>query len=203
MQLLIATQNKGKIREYQELLGSSAWQIIGLADVGLHTMDVEETGSTFEENALLKARAYAEASGLLALADDSGLVVHALDSRPGVYSARYGNQKDDAARRAYLLNEMSSIPPAERSAHFMCVIAIYDPANGASYVVEGRCDGVILTEERDGGHGFGYDALFQPDGLQKTFAELPGDQKNSISHRGRAVAQLPQVLERIRAAKTE
>jgi XTP/dITP diphosphohydrolase len=203
VKLLIATQNKGKVREYQELLGNSEWQIIGLDAIGLGGMDVEETGATFEENAILKAKAYAEASGLLALADDSGLVVHALDGRPGVYSARYGGQKDDAARRRYLLNEMQAIPQEERSAHFICVLAIFDPDSEAIYTIEGRCDGQVLMEERDGGHGFGYDALFQPEGMEKTFAELPGDEKHRISHRGRAVAQLPVVLERIRSARAQ
>jgi XTP/dITP diphosphohydrolase len=201
VKLLIATQNKGKVREYQQLLGSSEWQIIGLEAVGLAGMDVEETGSSFEENAIIKAKAYAEASGLLALADDSGLVVDALDGRPGIYSARYGGQKDDAARRHYLLNEMQSIPPQERSAHFICVLAIFDPHSGQLYTVAGRCDGHVVTEERDGGHGFGYDPVFQPDGYDRTFAELTGDEKHRISHRGKAVAQLPAVLQQIRSAQ--
>lgn len=199
MKLLIATQNKGKVREYQQLLGDSEWQIIGLDAVGLAGMDVEETGSSFEENAIIKAKAYSQASGLLALADDSGLVVDALDGRPGIYSARYGGQKDDAARRRYLLNEMQPIPLEQRTAHFICVLAICDPHGGQIYTVEGRCDGHVLTEERDAGQGFGYDPLFQPVGYALTFGELSSDEKHRISHRGRAVAQLPAVLQRIRS----
>lgn len=195
MELLIATQNKGKVKEYQRLLADLGWNIIGLADVGLSKLDVEETGTTFAENALLKARAYAEASGKIALADDSGLVVDALDGRPGIYSARYGTPDlDDAGRRHYLLNEMADIPQDERTARFMCVIALYDPETETSATVEGACEGYILETERDGGKGFGYDAIFQPAGFEKSFAEISQDEKNRISHRGEAAKKLPPVL---------
>lgn len=198
MEILIASQNKGKIREFQELLSSLGYEVVGLADIGLGEMDVEETGTTFEENALLKARAYGEASGKLAVADDSGLVVHALDGRPGVYSARYGNVPTEAGRRAYLLNEMKAIPQEQRSAHFISVIAVYDPRDGKTYTIEGRVDGQIMFEERDSGKGFGYDALFLPDGFSQTFGEMSAEEKHKISHRGRAVAQLPALLAKIR-----
>jgi XTP/dITP diphosphohydrolase len=198
VELLIATQNRGKVREYQQLLAALDWQVIGLADIGLQTMEVEETETTFAGNALLKAKAYAAASGKLALADDSGLVVDALDGAPGVYSARYGQPEfDDAGRRAYLLEKMGAVPTAQRTGRFVCVIALYDPRTAATYTVEGTCEGSILQEERDGGHGFGYDALFQPNGYSQTFAELAPEIKNQISHRGQAAAQLGAVLKQI------
>src|SRR5690606_3497773 len=185
---------KGKIREYQELLKNLGYDVMGLAEIGLGEMDVEETGKTFVENALLKAHAYGEASGKLALADDSGLVVDALDGRPGVYSARYGTATDDAGRRRYLLNEMQAIPQEARSAHFVCVIAVYNPQTGESKTVEGICEGQILFEERDAGKGFGYDAIFLPNGFDKSFGELSSEEKHKISHRGHAVAQVPDLL---------
>jgi XTP/dITP diphosphohydrolase len=198
VELLIATQNQGKVREYQRLLADVGFEVMGLADIGLGSMDVEETGTTFAENAILKAKAYAEVSGKLALADDSGLVVDALNGAPGVYSARYGKSEfDDAGRRAFLLENMRDIPDAERTAHFTCVIAVCDPRTATVYTVEGRCNGHILQAERDGGKGFGYDALFQPNGYTQSFAELAPEEKNRISHRGQAVAKLPDVLKQI------
>jgi len=198
MELLVATQNKGKVKEYQRLLAEVDATIIGLDAVGLGDLDVEETGTTFEENALLKAKAYAEASGKIALADDSGLVVDALDGRPGVYSARYGKPEfDDAGRRQYLLEEMQDVPAKERSARFRCVIAVYDPETETSYTVDGACEGTILTEERNAGKGFGYDAVFLPDGFDKSFAELEPEEKNSISHRGVAAKKLPEILAKL------
>lgn len=198
MDLLVATQNQGKVKEYQRLLSAVSANIIGLGEVGLGDLDVEETGTTFEENALLKAKAYAEASGKIALADDSGLVVDALDGRPGVYSARYGLPEfDDAGRRKFLLEEMADVPIEKRSARFRCVIAVYDPNTDTSYTVDGACEGVILTQEKDAGKGFGYDALFQPLGFDKTFGELDADEKNSISHRGVAAKKLPEILAKL------
>lgn len=195
MELLIATQNQGKVKEYQRLLADVDATVIGLQEVGLGDLDVEETGTTFEENALLKAKAYAEASGKIALADDSGLVVDALDGRPGVYSARYGKPEfDDAGRRAYLLEEMLDVPSEKRTARFRCVIAVHNPETGESYTVDGACEGTILTEERDAGKGFGYDAVFQPDGYDKSFGELDPAEKNRISHRGLAAKKLPDIL---------
>jgi len=198
MELLIATQNQGKVKEYQRLLSSVDATIIGLGDVGLGDLDVEETGTTFEENAILKAKAYAKASGKIALADDSGLVVDALDGRPGVYSARYGKPEfDDAGRRRYLLEEMADVAMDKRTARFRCVIAVYDPTTDKSYTTDGACEGFILTEERDAGKGFGYDAVFQPIGFDKTFGELNSEEKNRISHRGVAAQGLPTILENL------
>lgn len=198
MKLLIASQNKGKIREYDEILAGMNVQVIGLGDIGLGDFEPAETGDTFEANAIEKVRAYAERAGMLTLADDSGLEVEALDGRPGIYSARYGGPGlDDAGRRALLLKELQGVPDAERAARFVCVIAVHDPANGQTHTLYGECVGSILQEERDGGHGFGYDPLFLPDGYDQSMAELPPDIKNRISHRGRAAAQLPDLLVRL------
>lgn len=200
MKLLIATGNPGKLREYRRLLENLEYEIVGLADIGLADMDVEETGTTFSENAIIKAESYGKASGLLTLADDSGLAVDALEGRPGVYSARYGGGNlDNAGRRAYLLREMQTIPDPERTARFVCVIALHHPETGKTYTTEGTVEGRILHEERDAGKGFGYDPIFQPAGYDLTFGELDDEVKNKISHRGRAAEQVPGVL----AALTE
>ena len=192
MELLIATHNLGKLREYQALLPD--YTLLGLGDVGLGAFDVEESGGTFLENAALKAVQYARASGRITLSDDSGLCVDALNGAPGVLSARYGGPElDDAERRAYLLAQMRSIPEGQRTARFVCVIALHDPRTGQTYAVEGVCEGRILTEERGAG-GFGYDRLFVPDGLNLTFAEMPSAQKDALSHRGRAVQKLLPIL---------
>lgn len=197
MELLIATGNAGKLQEYRELLADMDRDITVVSpdDVGLTGFDVEETGTTFEENARLKAEAYARASQRVALADDSGLVVDALDGRPGVYSARYGGPGlNDAGRRQHLLHEMQEIADAERSARFVCVIAVHDPRRQLTETVRGTCEGMIVREERDAGYGFGYDPLFQPDGYTYTFAELSPEVKHQISHRGQATQHLPALL---------
>lgn len=197
MEILIATHNLGKLREYQALL--PGYTLIGLNDVGLGAFDVDETGSTFLDNAALKAVQYARASGRITLSDDSGLCVDMLDGAPGVYSARYGGDGlDDAGRRAYLLAQMQHIPEGQRSARFVCVIALHDPRTGQTYAVEGTCDGHILTEERGSG-GFGYDALFVPDGYDLTYAEMPAEQKDALSHRARAVQKLIPLLQDVLA----
>jgi XTP/dITP diphosphohydrolase len=190
--LLVATQNRGKLREYQRLL--TEYTLLTTVDAGLGDFDVEETGATFAENAILKARAYMQASGLITLADDSGLAVDALDGRPGVYSARYGGPGlDDAGRRAKLLADLRDVPDGRRTARFMCVVAVARPGVDDVLQVEGRVEGRILHAERGSG-GFGYDALFQPDGHAQTFGELPADVKDGLSHRGRAVAALKPLL---------
>jgi non-canonical purine NTP pyrophosphatase (RdgB/HAM1 family) len=186
-ELLVATQNPGKLREYENLLADLPVTLLSLDDVGLGDMDVEETGDTFAANALLKARAYAEASGKLTLADDSGLCVDALGGAPGVFSKRFGEPAlDDAGRRRALLDALRYTPDDERDAYFACVIALVDPLTGTEHHVEGRCNGYILHEDRDDGHGFGYDALFLPDGYDRTFAQIPRAEKNDMSHRGDA-----------------
>jgi XTP/dITP diphosphohydrolase len=192
MRLLIATTNPGKIREYQQLLNGLNCDLVGLMEVGI-TQEVDETGSTYEENALLKAREYAVLSGLLTLADDSGLEVDALDGRPGVHSARYA--PDSPARIQRLLTEMQNVPLDRRRARFQCVIALAWP-NGKSEVTSGACEGWITTEAR-GSNGFGFDPVFYVPERAMTMAELPEDVKNQISHRARAAQKMRSILERI------
>ena len=194
MRLLIATTNSGKVREYQELFNDLNCQLVGLSEVGI-VQEVTETGSTYEENALLKARGYAALSGLLTLADDSGLEVDALGGRPGVHSARYA--PDSPARIQQLLAEMQNVPADRRSARFQCVIALAWP-DGRAEIATGTCEGWITTDAR-GAHGFGYDPVFHIPELGVTMAELPGDVKNQISHRARAAQKMRPILERILA----
>ena len=194
MEILVATGNKGKLAEYQELLADSPITFLSLHDVGLGDMDVAETADTYEGNAILKARAYAEASGKPTLADDSGLSVDALDGAPGVYSARYaGEGASDADRRAKLLANLTDVPPADRTARFECVIAFVD-AEGEILTTRGVCEGRIAQEVSDGKHGFGYDPLFIPDGYEVTFGDMDGATKHQLSHRGRAVQALREIL---------
>jgi XTP/dITP diphosphohydrolase len=196
-QLLIATKNQGKVREYRELLADLPFQVLSLADVGIDA-DVEETGTTFEENAILKARTYARLSGLLTWADDSGLAVDALGGWPGVHSARAaGPNATDADRIALLLQKMAGLPEEARGAAFHCVVAIATPV-GQVWTTEGTCRGVILTAPRGRG-GFGYDPVFWVPSLGKTFAELPSQAKNAISHRGIPARKARVLLERLLA----
>jgi len=193
--LLIATHNLGKVREYRDLLADLPFDILSLADVGID-VDVEETGATFAENALLKARTYAQLSGLLTWADDSGLAVDALDGWPGVHSARHaGPDATDADRIAILLARLADVPPAERGAAFHCVVAVAAP-DGRVWTTEGMCAGVIIDEPAGSG-GFGYDPVFFVPDLDKTFAQLTAEQKNAISHRGIAARKAATLLARL------
>ena len=192
MRLLVATTNPGKVREYQQLLSGLNCDLVGLADLGI-TQDVDETGSTYEDNALLKAREYAILSGLLTLADDSGLEVDALNGRPGVHSARYAPDSPTRIRR--LLDEMQNVPVGQRSARFQCVIALAWP-DGRSAVTSGTCEGWITNEAR-GNNGFGFDPVFHVPERGMTMAELPEDVKNQISHRAHAAQKMRPILERI------
>ena len=192
MHLLIATTNPGKVREYQHLLNGLNCELVGLADVGI-TQDVDESGSSYEENALLKAREYAALSGLLTLADDSGLEVDALHGRPGVHSARYA--PDSPARIRKLLDEMKQVPIDQRSARFQCVIALAWP-DGRAEITSGACEGWIIDEPR-GSNGFGFDPVFHVPERGVTMAELPEDVKNQISHRAHAAQKMRPILERI------
>lgn len=195
-ELLVASHNPGKVHEYRELLPQ--YQFVGLADIGLSSFEVEETGTTFMENAALKATQYARASGRITLADDSGLCVDALDGEPGLYSARYGGPGlDDAERRAYLLSRLAHVPEGQRTAQFVCVIALHDPRNGRTYAVEGVCSGHILLAESAGQHGFGYDRLFVPQGHSLSFADMEPELKNQISHRGIATQKIMGVLKTV------
>lgn len=183
MKLAIATNNQHKLQEIKAILGDSFDQLLSLKDLGID-VDVEETGSTLEENALIKARAILALANIPTLADDTGLMVDALDGAPGVYSARYaGQEHDDAKNRALLLKNLDGAK--DRSAHFATVIALCYP-DGKTLTATGRVDGTILFEER-GSEGFGYDSLFYSSELGKTFAQASQQEKNSVSHRGRAL----------------
>jgi XTP/dITP diphosphohydrolase len=196
MDLLIATTNAGKIAELRDLLAAVPARLLSLSDVGLAGLDVAEDADTLEANALAKATAYGQASGLLALADDTGLFVDALGGAPGVYPARYGGPGlMMAERRALLLEALSGVPDAQRTAAFVAVIAIADPRTGAVETVRGACAGRIAQVESNGGGGFGYDPVFIPDGYDVPFSDLPPAEKNRISHRGKAAqAAIPLLL---------
>lgn len=189
MRLLIATTNPGKIKEFQSLLDGLNLDLVGLNAVGI-TTEVEETGSTYAENAELKARACSKISGLLTLADDSGIEVEALDGRPGVYSARYA--ANPAARIEKLLKEMIDVADEKRSARFQCAITLAWP-DGRFETVTGTCEGVIAHEPRGAG-GFGFDPIFYFPEYKATMAELPIEVKNRISHRGRAAQKAKAIL---------
>ncbi len=192
--LLIATNNRGKVEEYRDLLLGIRYELVTPAQSGIK-LEVEESGSTFAENARLKALAFARASGLLTLADDSGLEVDALNGEPGVRSHRYaGDGASDADRVDFLLKKMKDIPDGRRSAHFSCVIALAWP-DGKMELCRGRCDGVI-TFSPLGNEGFGYDPIFYFPELGKTMAELPMETKNKISHRARAAQEARKILEK-------
>ena len=181
--IVVATTNQGKLKEIRSIL--SDYEIVSAADVGFMD-DVEETGATFVENARLKAKTVCKAVGLPVLGDDSGLCVDVLDGAPGVYSARYSGQGVVANRKLLLENLQGQ---KNRKAHFCCAMVLVFP-DGHEIVVEGRTDGEITTAETNGGNGFGYDCLFYSDELGKTFAEASADEKNAVSHRGKALHNL-------------
>jgi XTP/dITP diphosphohydrolase len=191
--LLVATKNLGKVQEFAEMLADVDVAFANLADVDV-TFDVEETGTTFQENAILKAEAYAKATGMITIADDSGLVVDALDGAPGVYTARYGGAGLTAVQRyQHLLSNIADVPWAQRSARFCCYIVVVDRNGRLLAEAEGICEGMI-AESAAGEGGFGYDPVFYLSDYQKTMAELPAATKHQISHRGRALQQLvPQI----------
>lgn len=183
--LILATGNPAKVKELNALLKGEGWEVQSLKDVA-GDVTIDETGNTLDENAIIKARFVHELTGLPALADDTGLEVNALGGRPGVHSARFaGTEANDAQNREKLLAELSHITdPAQRIARFRTVLAYI--VNDEVRLYDGVCNGMILNEERGSG-GFGYDPLFLPDGKDKSFAEMNSDEKNRISHRGRAL----------------
>lgn len=191
--LLVATNNPGKVQEYRELLAGLPVEITFPAEQGL-ALEVEESGATFTENAGIKALAFAQASGLLTLADDSGLEVDALNGAPGVRSARYaGPGANDIDRYRKLLSVLKDIPAEKRTARFRCVIALARP-DGTIHTADGTCEGKIGYTPR-GEHGFGYDPIFIVDGHGgKTMAELSPEIKNQISHRAQAAAAARPIL---------
>ena len=191
MKFVLATHNPGKLKEMGDILARFGVEVVSPKDLGI-TVDVEETGATFAENAMLKAKAICAAAKLPAIADDSGLCVDALNGGPGVYSARYGGEGlDDKGRYMLLLNSMRGQPT--RAAHFACAIACVFP-NGDELTAEGRCDGTIAFAPIGEG-GFGYDPVFFVPELKKTFGQLTAEEKSAISHRGRALAVFVEKLE--------
>lgn len=193
--LLLATKNEGKLREMREALKGLDFNIVSSQELAQALPDVAETGATLLENAQLKARAYAQASGLLALADDTGLEVAALDGAPGVYSARYaGPGADDAANNAKLLQALADLGDPPRQAVFRTVMVLAEPKGREDWVA-GRCEGLIPRQAL-GAAGFGYDPLFFVPAAGKTFAQMTLDEKNRVSHRGDALRRVRKLLER-------
>ena len=191
MKLVLASKNKKKLEEMNAILGQLGIEVCSEADAGVD-LDVEETGTTFEENSLLKAKAVMEASGMPAIADDSGLCVDALGGAPGVYSARYGGEGlDDAGRTRLLLENMRGQSP--RTCRFVSVITCCFP-NGDVISARGECEGTVAFAPMGDG-GFGYDPVFFVPSLKKTFAQLSAEEKNSMSHRGRALEVFKAKLE--------
>ena len=190
--LLVATGNPGKLREVSSILQGMPFDVLSLKDLGI-SMEVEETGTTFADNAILKAEAYCAGARVLTLADDSGLVVDALGGRPGVLSARYGGAGlTDEQRVELLLREMADVPWEERTARFRCVIAL-SWAEGRLETVEGVVEGIIQYEP-EGSNGFGYDPVFHLPERRCTMAQLETSDKNRISHRGQAVRKAAKLL---------
>jgi XTP/dITP diphosphohydrolase len=191
--LLLATSNKGKLKEFQAILDSEEYNLVSLDLINIHLP--EETGLTFVENALLKARAACHASGLPSLADDSGLIVPALNGAPGIYSARFaGKEATDEENREKLLREIQSIPVERRQAYFQCVIVFMkNEQDPAPYIAQASWHGII-TDIPKGTHGFGYDPMFYLPDLKKTAAELLPEVKNQLSHRALALQKIQQAL---------
>jgi XTP/dITP diphosphohydrolase len=194
-EVIIATKNPGKAKEFEHLFASkniSVRTLLDYPEIG----DIDETGETFEENAVIKAETISEQLNKMVIGDDSGLMVDALDGRPGIYSARYaGETKDDQANIDKVLDELSNVTEENRSARFYCALAIAIPGK-ETITVSGTCEGEILNERR-GINGFGYDPVFFVPKLGKSMAELPSEEKNRISHRANAIQELSGILESI------
>lgn len=193
MKFVLASNNQKKLIELRAILGAQGHEVLSLHDCGVES-DPEETGQTFEQNALIKARSACAAAGIPAVADDSGLVVDALGGAPGVRSARYC-PGSDADRVNFLLKNMQSVPDGKRTARFVSAVACVFP-DGREIVARGECEGVILPAARGTG-GFGYDPVFYVPQEKMTFAELPPQRKNAVSHRGRALAAFSERLKEI------
>lgn len=192
--IVAATGNAHKLAEIEAITAQFGLKVITKAQAGAGDLDVEETGTTFEENSLLKAETIMKATGLPAIADDSGLETDALNGAPGVYSARFsGEDATDASNNEKLLQMMADVPDAERGARFVSVVTLCYP-DGTVLAARGECPGTILRELRGDG-GFGYDPLFLPEGFDRTYAQITAEEKNSISHRARALQGLKEQLE--------
>ena len=195
MELLVATLNEGKLREISKELAIPGLELLSPSDVGGFELP-EETGDTFEANALLKARALTAEFGKAAIADDSGLVVDSLGGRPGIHSSRYAGPECDSEKNMdLLLEEMKGMSAEDRRARFVCIVAVTAPMR-EPFFARGECEGRIL-EERRGSGGFGYDPVFLPDGFDRSMAELSLEEKNAISHRGRALRAIRPMVERM------
>ena len=193
--LLLATNNPGKIGEYRRLLAGCGWELVTPVDLGL-TLSGEEVGQTYEENARMKALQAAQASGLWALADDSGLEVEALGGEPGPQSARFGGEEATYQEKmALLLERLRGVPPRKRKCRFVCVIAIAEPT-GEVRLCQGACRGLV-AEAPHGEGGFGYDPIFYLPGMARTMAQLSAAEKDMVSHRGRAARIARQMLEEL------
>lgn len=191
-EVIIATKNAGKAKEFSRMFKPLGYEVKTLLDFP-EFEDIEETGSTFEENAVLKAEAVSKAFGKIVIADDSGLMIDALEGRPGIYSARYaGEAKSDEANMQKVLAELEGVPEEKRTARFYCALAVSVPGKEA-YTVSGACEGRILTDKR-GSHGFGYDPIFFVTEKNKSMAELPPEEKSQISHRAKALEKLENSL---------
>ena len=190
-QVVIATKNKGKAKDFEALFAPLGYEVVTMFDVA-PDLEIEETGTTFEENAVLKAETLAKQLNTIVIADDSGLAVDALNGEPGVYSARYAGDHDDEANIVKVLEKLQGVPTEKRTARFCCALAIAGPEIETTTLF-GTCEGVILEEKR-GTNGFGYDPIFFVQALNRAMAELSPEEKGSISHRGNAIRQLKEKL---------
>jgi len=190
-QVVIATKNKGKAKDFEALFAPLGYEVVTMFDVA-PDLEIEETGTTFEENAVLKAETLAKQLNTIVIADDSGLAVDALNGEPGVYSARYAGDHDDEANIVKVLEKLQGVPTEKRTARFCCGLAIAGPEIETTTLF-GTCEGVILEEKR-GTNGFGYDPIFFVQALNRAMAELSPEEKGSISHRGNAIRQLKEKL---------
>ncbi|WP_270584678.1 XTP/dITP diphosphatase [Bacillus smithii] len=194
-EVVIATKNKGKALEFEQMFQPFQIQVKTLLDLP-EFPEIEETGATFEENAIIKAESVMKETKAMVMADDSGLVIDALDGRPGVYSARYaGPEKDDEANIQKVLRELEGVPLSKRTARFYCALALAIPGR-ETITVNGTCEGFI-TFEKKGANGFGYDPIFLVQGYERTMAELLPNEKNKISHRAEALANMRTILEQL------
>lgn len=192
-EVIIATKNKGKAAEFKRIFSELQIEVKTLLDFP-EQIDIKETGQTFEENAIIKAKSLAKSFNKVVIADDSGLIVDALNGQPGIYSARYaGEEKDDEKNNDKILAELADVPREKRTARFYCALAIATP-EGKTKTVNGICEGKILTERR-GTNGFGYDPIFYVNEKKQAMAELPADIKNKISHRAQALQKLVKLID--------
>lgn len=190
-QVVIATKNKGKAKDFEAIFAPLGYEVLTLFDVA-PDIEIEETGTTFEENAILKADTVAKHLNTFVIADDSGLQIDALNGEPGVYSARYAGDHDDEANIKKVLENLEGVPEEKRTARFCCCLAITGPEHKTKTVF-GTSEGIILTEKR-GNNGFGYDPIFYVPSMERTMAQMTAEEKGSISHRGNAIRKLAEEL---------